>query len=405
MINRATIYFLIFLISFVFSTNATSQEKEIRVVISEGVGRDVNEAAQNAAENALTNVVGSFMDVNTTLEKKTQIQDGVKSQSKNIRRDIKEYSQGIIKSFEILEVKEQGLITVTAKVSVQIDDFRVYIKKLAEAEVAVDGGLFAQLKTEEKQKQNSAAILYEKILLPLVQGEGINFKIGPPKPLSQLGLTGTENFERAHQGKSIVGFTINTTTKDGFMENASNILQSISKDRVSLGNYEGHSLFNITQSMGSIGSKSGDVFIAIYESEPGSSSSNMTGTGYLINSAANELAGASAWTSFIATGDGKGQFYGERTTPTRTLQLEILDNNGKVLQRERVSQNNTSDSQRMVVVSRNDVRFSSPWSLLGGAYTGGWSYFLVRDSTNFILIVAIDEQTLKSAKSIVLKLI
>lgn len=90
----------------------------IQTVVSEGLGTDVPSAAQNAAQNALTNVVGSFMDSNKMLEKRVEIQDGVRSQTSRIDTNIKEYSQGSIQHFEVLQVSEQaGLTKVTAKVS------------------------------------------------------------------------------------------------------------------------------------------------------------------------------------------------------------------------------------------------------------------------------------------------
>src|ERR1035441_2803008 len=120
--------------------------QEIRTVVAEGVGSSPQNATQDAAQNALTNVVGSFIDANKQLEKRTEIRDGIRSQTKQIRSDVKEYSQGSIQSFEIVETKNDGsLFRVTAKVGVRVAEFRAYVKKLAEGEVAVGGGLFAEM--------------------------------------------------------------------------------------------------------------------------------------------------------------------------------------------------------------------------------------------------------------------
>src|SRR5208282_2674611 len=56
----------------------------IQSVIAQGVGKDVESAAKNAAENALVQVVGSFIDVEKQLEKKTQIANGIRAEIKNI---------------------------------------------------------------------------------------------------------------------------------------------------------------------------------------------------------------------------------------------------------------------------------------------------------------------------------
>ena len=141
-----------FMAACVVQAQTNGSNKEIKTIVVEGVGSDVQSAAQNAAQNALTNVVGSFMDANKMLEKRTAIRDGIRSQTTNIKNDIKEYSQGSIQSFDILEAKHEGGLTrVTAKVAVRIEDFRAYVKKLAEGEAAVGGGLFAQMITEKKR--------------------------------------------------------------------------------------------------------------------------------------------------------------------------------------------------------------------------------------------------------------
>jgi hypothetical protein len=159
----------------------TSDGLIIQTVISEGIGETVQAAAQNAAQNALTNVVGSFVDSTKLLEKRTQIKDGIKSQTKNIKSDIKEYSQGSIRKFEIIETtKENGLFKVTAKASIVIEDFKVYIKKLAESENTVEQGLFAAIETEDKQNKNVLEILRNAIA-PAISGEVMKFEIGKPE--------------------------------------------------------------------------------------------------------------------------------------------------------------------------------------------------------------------------------
>jgi hypothetical protein len=157
----------------------------IQTVVSEGLGTDVPSAAQNAAQNALTNVVGSFMDSNKMLEKRVEIQDGVRSQTSRIDTNIKEYSQGSIQHFEVLQVSEQaGLIKVTAKVSVRIEDFKAFIKKLAEGKTDVEAGLFSSLATEKNQKGNLEKIIID-LVNPVVKGEVSRFEIGKPVTVAE----------------------------------------------------------------------------------------------------------------------------------------------------------------------------------------------------------------------------
>ena len=175
---------LVFLLSWgPIASHGAAETLEIKTVISDGLGTDVPSAAQNAAQNALTNVVGSFIDATKLLEKRTEIQEGVRNETSRIDTNIKEYSQGSIQGFEVLEVSSQGGLTkVTAKVSVRLEDFKNYIKKLAEGEVAVAGeSLFAQAATETKQMDNKSALLYENVILPISYGQVFNFTIEPPQ--------------------------------------------------------------------------------------------------------------------------------------------------------------------------------------------------------------------------------
>ena len=55
-------------------------------MMSSGVGKDIESAIQNAAEAALTQVVGSFIDSNKLIEKRKEIKNGIKTQTKKFHR-------------------------------------------------------------------------------------------------------------------------------------------------------------------------------------------------------------------------------------------------------------------------------------------------------------------------------
>ena len=107
-----------------------SINRDIREVTVVGRGENYNKAAQNAAKNALIEVVGSFLDAQTLVNKKTIIEDGLIERTKEIRVDISEYSQGSIQSMEIINTYEENALSVViAKVRVRINDFRRYIQR------------------------------------------------------------------------------------------------------------------------------------------------------------------------------------------------------------------------------------------------------------------------------------
>ncbi len=214
----------------------TGSAPAIQTVIVEGVGTTPQDAAQNAAQNALTNVVGTFIDANTMLQKRTLITDGIKSETKNISKDIKDYSQGSIKSFELLDTQQQnGLFRVNAKVTVRNENFSAYIKQIAQGEVKVESALFAEMATEAKQKDNLADILKDNVILPIMSGEAQEFIVEKPMLLTQLSkiekFQDLSNALKSEFGNGILSdpnfiiFKVTAQLKNGFIDNLNKTLK------------------------------------------------------------------------------------------------------------------------------------------------------------------------------------
>ena len=160
----------------VLSVSAHAQETA--TVISEGIGKDIESAAQRAAEAALTQVVGSFIDSDKLIEKRREIRDGIKTQSKSITSKISEYSQGSIQRLDILDVEEDdGFTRVTAKVTVRIEDFKHYIKETVLAEKKLKQGLLGKLKVKKKQQTNVADLLIDKVIQPILDNQVVIPKV------------------------------------------------------------------------------------------------------------------------------------------------------------------------------------------------------------------------------------
>ena len=124
-----------FLIAVGMVVTLTAQAQETATVIAEGLGKDIESAVQMAAEAALTQVVGSFIDSSKLIEKRKEIRDGIKTRTKTITSKLSEYSQGSIQRLDVLEVEDDdGLTRVTAKVTVRIEDFKHYILETVLAE-------------------------------------------------------------------------------------------------------------------------------------------------------------------------------------------------------------------------------------------------------------------------------
>ena len=162
------------------------EEKEIKTVTASGFGTTIETAAQNAAENALIQVVGSFIDADTQIKKQAEIRNGVIKKTKIIKKDIQDYSQGSIKYFEILNIDDNGSIyNVTARVDVRIDDFKVYIKQLATNTTQFNKDLYTSIQVEKSNKKEREELL-NKVIFPIKNGEVIDVKRGTQQILEDF---------------------------------------------------------------------------------------------------------------------------------------------------------------------------------------------------------------------------
>ena len=166
-----------------------SKDTGVRNVTVVGRGESFDKAAQNAAKNALTEVVGTFLDSKTLVNKKTVIDDGLLKGQGNPCR-YKRYSQGSIQSLKIIDAyQENNLAIVIAKVRVRIDDFRRYVEKLSSGRTDVSAGLFAAMTSQLDNQLNGYNILMQDVFKPLAQGKNYIIKMGEPQSLT--GFYGT----------------------------------------------------------------------------------------------------------------------------------------------------------------------------------------------------------------------
>ena len=154
-------------------------EEIIKTVITKGYGTSIDDAALNAAEDALSQIVGSFIDSETIIKRKKEIKEGIIDSSKIINKDVRNYSQGSIKYFEVLDIKNNGTIfIVEAKVGVRVDEFKAYIKELAFEQKNVETiNLFAEMQSKKNNLKNKYNFL-KKIIHPIERGEATEITIG-----------------------------------------------------------------------------------------------------------------------------------------------------------------------------------------------------------------------------------
>jgi len=216
---------------------SVAQSLDEQTVVVSGFGVSPDLAAQNAAQNALTQVVGTFIDSETLVKKRKEISDGVTNVTKEITSRVNEFSQGSIKSIEILDIGSQGpFVKVNAKVVVRVTDFKAYIKTYAEGEVSLNQGLFAQVATVQKNEQSRESIIFNKILLPLLSGEASEFVVGKPVLLanSEYSDLFSEYPNSQLANKSSVVIPVEIKLKDGFLSDAISTLDSIADKKRNL---------------------------------------------------------------------------------------------------------------------------------------------------------------------------
>lgn len=424
--------FLILTLSFLPFSIATAQNSstqkevastnQVQIVVSEGLGADVTSAAQNAAQNALTNVVGSFMDSNKVLEKRVEIQDGVRSQSSRIDTNIKEYSQGSIQRFEILEVSEQaGLTKVTAKISVRIEDFKAFIKKLAEGKTDVEAGLFSSLSTDKNQKVNLEKIIID-LINPVVKGEVSRFEIGKPVSMEEakeqiMGLyfnkwekyadgvrkrelqeysIKLDQFVATRHPDLVVYIPVKVVLDQGFYENAFKTLENTAggKSKFKTDDYY-HNYGQINEV---------DAILGFGEIQ----STSLKVSVYLLKGIYQQLAKEFPWFNWISKSmqDQCRGLIGSCTANTKPvmplLGIEVIDLTGHVIKSYDIENRQSSEEDVKVI---SDFRFPGPaWNLLVSPDLGNGIPIIMRNR-EFGILMALDESTLKNAKEIKLKLL
>ena len=176
----------IYLLIFLFFNAASLQASNLDITtITKGYGSTAKQSLQNAVSNALTQAVGSYMDVDTQINKRTEIEietqkltnnlgellSEKKTFTKEITNKINEYSNGVINSVEVLDVKqENGLFITTAKVVIRDDRLKIRFAAISSVKAPMKVGILANIIEKKSQANNLSEILSSKVILPLWNG-------------------------------------------------------------------------------------------------------------------------------------------------------------------------------------------------------------------------------------------
>ena len=201
---------------------AYAADQNSQTVVADGIGVDLDGAIQNSAENALIQLVGSFVDSQKSIEKQVEIRGAVKEQSKSINSRTSEYSQGTIQAIEVLSTYEDGALTrVTSKVTVRLEDFKAYMKRTALGETTVNQGLFAKVQVQKEQSGNLGEIVIDRLMMEVFNLEVVRLDVGVVDVISDPALEASvRKVLEPAANETLIKIPVKASIDEAFLANA-----------------------------------------------------------------------------------------------------------------------------------------------------------------------------------------
>ena len=198
---------------FLISQIKKRNEEQIEVVETIGIGLTVESAVQNAKVNALNLVSGTFIDEESSYLSKYNLKGSLTNETEIFKEKIRSNTQGSIKSYEVISVKNLGLkYQVKVKFDVKLEEFNPYAKESGYGSKKIKKGLLATLSSENKESDSKIGFL-KKIVRPINEADVIDITIGELITLKSFISPSRKNQETV----SINGFG---ETLDGAVKNA-----------------------------------------------------------------------------------------------------------------------------------------------------------------------------------------
>ncbi|MBM1169655.1 SH3 domain-containing protein [Microvirga arabica] len=369
-------------------------QRIVRTVLASGIGEDVEGASKNAAENALKQVVGTFIDADTQLT----IQEGIRSETVSIDSKVREYSQGSIRGFEPVKVTQDGkFVRVDAKVSIRIDDFKAYVKKLGQGEGELGGDLpIAIVENIDKQK-NAEEIVYER-KATILAGEVSDIGVGQPKMFTESSLSndrGTLQYvqTRKMNTTATIVIPVSVRLKQNFLGNLVETYRQIASNQEEVAAHPWAR--NMTYSC---------------------QVNNRQRSGFSVGILRNKFWATSKYTEMMNRGQGGDDFFdvytfdevrprqsimavnaGGMRTDIPNLRLSFVDKEGEIIKEHRFGENHSSNAKHFV---HHDGSDQTPWNLVTSNYQ---NCYVVAARSDFYLIVEVDAETISRRPKFVVK--
>lgn len=235
--------------------NKNYQPSSDRVsVIATGIGDSPQSAARNAIENALMQVVGTFIDSETILKKRTEISGAIREMTSSIDVNILQYSQGSVENFELLQTtNDGGLIRVTAKVLVKNNELNRNVKTAIGGSLNLNPGVFAQLDLLEDRRKDRLEIIKKDIIYPIRSWDNVELKMYPPfihrvegiwreavtrsnfpidlNEAPGFGIGGQQHAKCSLSGEEVIAIPFTLSILDTYSQSFENIMNEISDNK------------------------------------------------------------------------------------------------------------------------------------------------------------------------------
>ena len=288
------------------------------------------------------------------------------------------------------------------------------VKKEESKKAEQDSNPFADVQNEAPKALDVAAVIHDDIFKPIIEQKVYKLTIGKPIPFSKSGLPSSIAMVQKNGEEAILVFNVESKLDESFNKNLSQKLESLSssKFRSKTSSNIGVSLVgNITWDYTS------DIVVAHqYNKSPKDkrlendfllhTSSKFDYQIYIFDKAKFK---------FDKELGLRKSFKSQRFIEPGTLVFEIKNVDGQVIQSEllafspteRITAHLDKMDERITYVQFNDASadYSAPWMLLGRQQLNApYGYYIVRPESTFQILVVVDKQVLKNARSVNVRL-
>ncbi|WP_457089904.1 hypothetical protein [Microvirga sp. P5_D2] len=369
-------------------------QRIVKTVLASGIGEDVEGASKNAAENALKQVVGTFIDADTQLT----IQEGLRSETVSIDSKVREYSQGTIRGFEPVKVTQDGkFVRVDAKVSIRIDDFKAYVKKLGEGQGELGGALPEALVNNIDKQKNAEEIVYDR-KEQILSGEVSDIGVGQPKMFTESSLMNDNAARQYVQSRNMnttatIVIPVSVRLKQDFLGNMVDSFRQVASNQEEVAAHPWAR--NMSTSCG-VG--------------------NRQRSGFSVGILRNKFWTSSKYSERVQRGGGDEFFElytfdevrprtnnissvgaGGRRNDIPRLRLSFVDKDGGIIREHRFGDNNNSAKH----FAFSDGAEQYPWILAMSGYQN--TCYVVAARSDFYLIVEVEAETISRRPKFVVK--